>query len=57
METYGHDPAAWLLPAILAAVALPWLVGISWAIRNRVRDGAVPLSMGERARRQLVSRR
>jgi len=57
MLTRGHDPAAWLLPVILAAVALPWLVAIYWALRNRVRDGAVPVSMGEQLRRHFFDRR
>ena len=54
MVTRGHDPATWVLPVILASVALPWLVAIWYVIRNRPRDGAVPMSMGERARRQIA---
>ena len=53
---HGHDPASWLFPVIGASLALPWLVAIVWAWRRRIRDGAIPLSLGERARRRLLVR-
>jgi hypothetical protein len=40
----GHDPASWLFAAI------------AWAWQRRIRDGAIPLSPGERARRRLLVR-
>jgi hypothetical protein len=43
----------WLI--VLAAGA-PWIVGIVWAWRRLPRDGAVPLSLGERARQRLLWR-
>jgi hypothetical protein len=44
------------LMLFLACAGGPWLTGICWAIRHRPHDGAIPLSMGERARRQLAGR-
>jgi hypothetical protein len=41
----------WLIVLVSGA---PWIVGIVWAWRQRPRDGAVPLSLGERARRRLL---
>jgi len=38
---------------IVAIAGSPWIVGIVWALRQRPRDGAIPPSMGERARRRL----
>jgi hypothetical protein len=40
----------WLLPLPFAA---PWIVGIVYFWRHRIRDGAVPLSMADAARRRL----
>jgi hypothetical protein len=37
---------------ILLAAGAPWIVGIAYWQR-RPRDGAVPLSMADRARRRL----
>jgi hypothetical protein len=38
----------------LALVVLaPWIAGIVWFWRRRPRDGAIPLSMAEHARRRL----
>jgi hypothetical protein len=38
---------------ILLAAGAPWIVGIVYYWRRMPRDGAVPLSMGDRARRRL----
>ncbi len=41
---------AWLVPL---AVAGPWIVGIVYYWHRRVRDGAIPMSMADEARRRL----
>jgi hypothetical protein len=49
----GPNPVpwwTWLLPFLFGA---PWIVAIAFAWRHRPRDGAIPLSMGEQARRRL----
>jgi hypothetical protein len=38
---------------ILLAAGAPWIVGIAYYWQRRPRDGAVPLSMADRARRRL----
>jgi len=43
----------WPVFVIVAAVATPWLVGIVRAWRRLPRDGHLPLSLAEWARRRL----
>jgi hypothetical protein len=31
----------------------PWIAGIVWAVHHSSRDGAIPPSMGDRARQRL----
>jgi len=39
---------------VIALVAgAPWIVGIVYYWRRRPRDGGIPMSMGDRARRRL----
>jgi hypothetical protein len=38
---------------LLLVVLVPWIGGIIWYWRRRPKDGEIPLSMGERARRRL----
>ena len=38
---------------IILAAGSPWIVGIAIAWRHRVRDGYVPPSMADRARKRL----
>ena len=49
-------PHPWWMSLLLPLFGLPWLAGIAWAWRHRVRDGAIPPSLGERARRGLSGR-
>ena len=45
------DGQAWL---IVLAAGSPWLVGISYFWHRRPRDGAIPPSMADWLRRQLL---
>jgi hypothetical protein len=40
----------WLLPLIFAA---PWITAIVWFWRTRSRDGALPPSLADEARKRL----
>jgi hypothetical protein len=41
---------AWLLPLLLGS---PWIAGIVWLWRHRIRDGSLPPSMAEQTRARL----
>jgi hypothetical protein len=48
---YSGDPWwAWLLPLGFGA---PWLAAIAWLWNKRPRDGAIPPSMADAARKRL----
>jgi hypothetical protein len=53
MVTRTHDGTPLILAVIVFAVSVPWVIGIVWALRQRLRDGAIPPSMGERGRQRL----
>jgi hypothetical protein len=55
MVTRTHDGTPLILALIVFAVGVPWVIGIVWAFRHRLRDGAIPTSMGERGRQRLRS--
>ena len=41
---------AWLVPVALVA---PWIAGITYYWRRRPRDGSLPMSMADMARKRL----
>ena len=51
---HSTDPWwVWLYPFIFGA---PWIAGIIWYWHIRPRDGAIPPSMAETARKRLLMR-
>jgi hypothetical protein len=51
--THGSG-APWSGALLLALLAgSPWIAAIVWVWRRRPRDGAIPPSIGERARQRL----
>jgi hypothetical protein len=51
----GHT-ATWLLDVSLGLLfASPWLAASVWFWRGRIRDGAIPASIGEQMRRRWLS--
>jgi len=51
----GHGGTPLVLVVIALVVGAPWVAAIIWAVRHGPRDGAMPLSMGDRARQRLRS--
>ena len=51
-----ENTASWLSDASLGLLfASPWLVATVWFWRGRVRDGALPASLGEQMRNRWLS--
>ena len=48
----GSEPW-WAWVVFPLGFGVPWIVGIVWAWRRRPRDGAIPLSAADEARRRL----
>jgi hypothetical protein len=46
----------WFSPLLALVLGAPWIAATAWAWRRRVRDGAVPQSMADMARRRLWTR-
>jgi hypothetical protein len=50
----ASEPLWWpVFPLLFGA---PWIVAIAWYWRRRVRDGSIPPSMADQARRRLSVR-
>jgi hypothetical protein len=49
----GLNPVLlWLFPILFCA---PWVVAIAWVWTRLPKDGSIPLSAGERARKRLLT--